>query len=365
MATRAAFFVAGLGMAAWAPLVPYAKERAGIDKGMLGLLLLCLGAGSIAAMPLMGALAARMGCRVAIILTGVLICLTLPVLATASSFPVLAAALLVFGAGVGGMDVAMNIQAIIVEKASGRPMMSGFHGLFSFGGIVGAVAVVGLLGMGASPIAAVGMLLVAIVILLAMAYPHFLTYGSKGDGPVFALPHGVVLFIGSLCFIVFMMEGAVLDWSAVFLSSVHGVDPSRAGIGYAAFALTMTVGRLTGDRIVKRLGGKRIIFLGGLCAAAGVGLTLIPSVAAAILGYALIGAGCSNIVPVLFTSAGRQTVMPESAAVAAITTLGYSGILLGPAGIGFVAHVANLTVAFGLMAILLVAVAASARFLRL
>ena len=365
LSTRIVFFIAGFGMAAWAPLVPFAKIRANIDDGLLGLLLLCLGAGSIVAMPLAGAMAARLGCRLVIALSTVLICLALPFLATVSTVPQLVVSLLAFGAGIGSLDVAMNIQAIIVERASGRTMMSGFHGLFSLGGIAGAAGITILLGAGASPLTAVLCIVVGIAVALVLSASHLLPYGSKKEGPAFAIPHGIVLFIGVLCFVVFLTEGSLLDWSAVFLTSVRGIDASHAGLGYAAFALTMTIGRLTGDRVVRRVGPIRIVIFGGLCAAGGVALaTLVPSWQVTLLGYALVGVGCSNIVPVLFSSVGRQTVMPENVAIPAITTLGYAGILVGPAAIGFISHSTNLQTAFVVLAILLLGVAASGRLLR-
>ncbi len=365
IATRIVFFIAGFGMAAWAPLVPFAKVRAQLDEGALGLLLLCLGAGSMAAMPAAGALAARWGCRTVIAVATLLVCLALPLLAALSGFAGLAAALLVFGAGVGSLDVAMNIQAVIVERASGRTMMSGFHGLFSLGGIAGPGFVAVLLASGAPPVLAACGVVAGIALALVFAVPHLLSYGSRTDGPAFAIPRGIVLFIGLLCFVVFLAEGSLLDWSAVFLTSVHGMDPARAGLGYAAFALTMTIGRLTGDRVVKRFGPVRIVAFGGMCAAAGIVLaTLGPFWQAAIAGYALVGAGCANIVPVLFSATGRQTDMPENVAIPAITTLGYAGILAGPAGIGFLAHAFSLQVAFLVLAALLLGVAAGSVRLR-
>ncbi len=368
---RIVFFIAGFGMAAWAPLVPFAKGRLGISEAGLGLLLLCLGVGSIVTMPLAGAAAARVGSRLVIVASGLLLCLTLPLLAAVSSLPILIAALLVFGAAVGALDVAMNIRAIIVERASGRPMMSGFHGQFSLGGIAGAGGVTVLLAAGASPLTATLVVAVGIIVALAMAAPHLMPHGSRTLGPVFAWPRGIVLVIGALCFIGFLAEGAVLDWSAVLLTSVHGMATSYAGLGYAVFALTATLGRLTGDRIVQRIGGGNTIMFGGLCAASGFALTTLPQSwqgalawQAALLGYALVGVGCANIVPVLFTAVGRQTVMPENVAVPAITTLGYAGILVGPAAIGFVAHAASLSAAFMIVAVMLCVVAASGRLLR-
>lgn len=364
-ATRIAFFVAGLGIAAWAPLVPYAKLRMALDDGALGLLLLCLGAGSILAMPLSGALASRFGCRRVLIGAVLLVAFMLPALATAAHLPLLALALFVFGAGIGSLDCVINIQAVIVERASGRSMMSGFHGLFSLGGIAGAAGASALLMLGATPLLAT--LVVVAILLAAMAWAAsgLLPYASKGEGPAFAIPHGIVLFIGVLCFVVFLAEGAMLDWSAVFLTDLRQVDAAYAGLGYAAFASTMTIGRLTGDRFVQRLGAQRIIISGGLCAAAGLVLaTLAPSWLAGLAGFALVGAGCSNIVPVLYTAIGRQNSMPEHIAVPAISTLGYAGILVGPAAIGAIAHVASLPIAFLVVAALLIGVAASAPRLR-
>lgn len=365
MSTRIAFFIAGFGIAAWAPLVPYAKARAQLNEGTLGLLLLCLGVGSIIAMPVAGALASRFGCRR--VLTGgtIMICLALPMLATVSSIPLLMAGLFLFGAGLGTVDSTVNLQAVIVERASGKTMMSGFHGLFSLGGIVGAAGVSGLLGLGLSPLQATLVVIVIVAVALLKAGPHLLPYGSESSGPAFAVPHGVVLFIGCLCFIVFLAEGAVLDWSAVFLSAERGLDEAYAGLGYAAFALTMTAGRLTGDAIVRRLGATRVIVIGGSLATAGMLLaTLFPAWETALLGYALVGAGCSNIVPVLYTAVGKQKVMPEHIAVPAITTLGYAGILAGPAMIGFIAHGSSLSIAFVLVAMLLAGVAISGKILK-
>lgn len=365
MSTRIAYLIAGVGIAAWAPLVPYAKARANLDEGTLGLLLLCLGVGSILAMPISGALAARFGCRRVLSGGTILICLALPLLATMSTCSWLVTALFLFGAGLGTVDSTVNLQAVIVERASGKTMMSGFHGMFSLGGIIGAAGVSALLGLGLSPLGATlvvnGLLLVA----LFKAAPHLLPYGSESSGPAFAVPHGVVLFIGILCFIVFLAEGAVLDWSAVFLATERGVETAYAGLGYAAFALTMTVGRLTGDAVVHRLGARRVIICGGTTAAVGFLLaTLAPMWQAALLGYALVGAGCSNIVPVLYTAVGKQTLMPEAIAVPAITTIGYAGILAGPALIGFIAHGSSLSVAFGVLALSLVGVAASGKILK-
>jgi len=317
-------------------------------------------------MPLAGGAAARFGLRPVLLFGTVAIMLSLPILASADSAALLAPVLLLFGAGMGSIDCAMNLQAVAVEKAMGQPMMSGFHGLYSLGSLVGALAAGTLLFAGFGIATTTLLAVAAIAALFVLSWPGILARAATTGGPAFAISRGIVLLIGILCCITFLTEGSVLDWSAVFLSQDRGVDAARATLGYAAFSVTMTAGRLAGDLIVARLGRRRVLVLGGLCAAAGLVLTiLVPIWEAALLGYALVGAGCANIVPVLFTAAGRQTTMPASVAVPAVTTFGYAGVLAGPALIGFVAQGTSLPTAFLTVAVMLVGVAAAGRMLRL
>ncbi|WP_368562713.1 MFS transporter [Pseudoxanthomonas sp. UTMC 1351] len=360
--TRIAFLIAGLAVSAWAPLIPYARQRLHVDDAQLGLLLLCLGIGSVAGMPLAGGLAARFGCRRVLLCMGAMFCIALPFLAIAPTMLGMALALLIFGAGIGIFDVVMNIQAVIVERSAHRAMMSGFHGMYSVGGIAGAGGASALMALGSSPlVAAVVVALLAAVALAAIA-KALLPYAAESGAPAFVLPRGSVLLIGAICFALFLAEGAVLDWSAVFLTAVRNVDPATAGFGYVAFAATMTLGRLTGDCVVHRLGATRVVLFGALLAASGFLLAILaPSWVLSIIGFGLVGAGASNVVPVMFSAAGRQQVMPTHLAVAAITTMGYAGVLLGPALLGFVAKATTLSFALGLLAALLVAVAMTAR----
>jgi MFS family permease len=365
MSTRIAFLIAGLLMSAWAPLVPLVKARTGLDDGGLGLLLLGLGGGSIVAMPFAGYLTAHYGCRPVVIWATIVLCAVLPLLSTVVWLPGLVIAVIIFGASMGMLDCAMNIQSVIVEKNSGQALQSGFHGLYSVGGILGAGAMTTLLTLGLHPLIAALCIVATVLGALYKAAPAFLTYGTERGGPMFAVPRGIVLFLGALCFIVFLTEGAILDWSAVFLVSSRGLEPSIAGLGYASFAAAMTVGRLTGDAIVSKLGGVRVVALGGLCAAAGMIVSLgIDGWAASLIGYALVGAGCSNIVPVLFTAVGRQQRMPQAVAIPAVISMGYAGILIGPVFIGAVAHLSTLSFALGCVSVLLVFVSATARLLR-
>lgn len=362
-ATRLAFFIAGLAMAAWAPLVPFAKARIALNDASLGVLLLCIGVGSLLAMPLTGVMTARWGCRAVILIAGALLCLDLPLLVLMDSPLSMALALLLFGAAIGVIDVAMNIQAVIVEKASGRAMMSGFHGLFSVGGIAGAGGVSALLWLGLSPLSAVLITVMVILGLLTIANKNLLIgSGEPHDGPLFVRPKGWVIFLGFLCFVMFLAEGSMLDWSALFLTSLRGVEPTQGGMGYAIFAIAMTLGRLNGDRIVNHLGRFSVLLGGSLLAAIGFIIAIsIDSTVATLAGFMLVGLGASNVVPILFTAAGNQQVMPTNLAIASMTTIGYAGILAGPAVIGFIAQLSSLSFAFGCVALLLLSVTASAR----
>ncbi|MBP2198459.1 MFS transporter [Pantoea cypripedii] len=361
--TRTVFLINGLGMSAWAPLVPFARDRLHLTGSMLGALLLCLGIGSLAAMPITGKLVARHGCRRVMLCSTALVLLMLPLLATASQTGVMALALMLFGAGLGTLDVAMNYQAVEVEKAARRPMMSGFHAFFSLGGIIGAATVSLLMSAGLSPLAAVGVVMVVMVLLLLRSQPGMMTTRlHQPDQPWLVIPRGWVAFLGLLCFILFLAEGAVLDWGALLLLQSPEMPATWAGLGYAVFSVAMTLGRFTGDKIIQRCGRYPVMLGGALAAAAGMTLAvMIPWPGLALLAFLLVGFGLANTVPMLFNAAGNQHDMPSNLAISAMTTLGYAGILSGPALIGLISQWISLSGAFLLIALLLLAVAASAR----
>jgi predicted MFS family arabinose efflux permease len=342
LATRLSFLATGFAMACWAPLVPFAKARTGVDDGQLGLLLLCLGIGSIMAMPTTGILSARLGSKPMILSGGLGLVLLLPVLSIADNAYLLAVALLGFGASLGTIDVAMNVHAVEVERAAARPLMSGFHALFSIGGFAGAGGMTFLLSVGVTPLAGALCGSALTLVALLLAWPRLLVAG--------------------LTAVTFLTEGAILDWSALLVIGAGLVGTAKGGLGYMLFSVAMTIGRLTGDRIVARAGNVRVLAIGGGLAVAGlIVLLTVPVAPIAMAGFLLIGLGASNIVPVLFSLAGRQTAMPATLAIAAVTTTGYAGILAGPAGIGLLAHALDLHTAFWLLAALMCLVPLFAR----
>ncbi|QOI57663.1 MFS transporter [Rouxiella badensis subsp. acadiensis] len=363
IATRIIFLLSGFAMSAWAPLVPFVKIRLDISDGTLGLLLLCIGAGSTFSMPLTGFLTGKLGCKTVILLATIVLCLDLPLLTLMDTTLGMALVLIIFGMSIGMVDVAMNVHAVVVEKASGRAMMSGFHGFFSIGCILGALAVSGLLSLALTPfLASIAVIAVVLLSLLGISKHLWHDTKSKQGDPMLVMPRGWVIFLGLLCFVMFLTEGAMLDWSALFLITERSVDPHNAGLGYTVFAIAMTLGRLTGDKVINYFGRFKVLLFGSLIACAGLLLSVgVDSLYAVAAGFIMVGLGASNLVPIMFSAAGNQTSMPANLAIASVTTLGYAGILAGPALVGFIAQLSNLSIALSCVAVLMLMVSASAR----
>jgi len=341
--------------------VPFAKERVGVDERTLGILLLCLGIGSLLAMYFTGMLSARFGTRPVILASGWGLCATLPFLALAPTPFTLGLTLLFFGASLGSLDVAMNIHAVEVERDAGRPLMSGFHAQYSLGGVAGAMFITLLLSAGLSPFSCVAIASALMLVMIYVTSPRLLRTRAADGEPHFALPRGVVLVIAILAAICFLAEGAVLDWGALLITGNGLVNVEQGGIGFVLFSIAMTLMRFCGDALTARIGDRRALIWGGLIAMGGFAVLLLAPIAAiAMIGFVLIGLGAANIVPVLFRRAGSQNVMPAGLAIAAITTMGYAGILLGPAAIGFVAQHVGLTTAFWMIPAILALVPLSA-----
>lgn len=362
--TRALFFIGGFGAASWAPLVPLLRERLALGEDVLGMLLLCIGIGSLLTMPLSGAAAVRFGCRKTLLVAATVFALLLLVLCQVDNMVLAALSLLVFGAMMGCIDVVINIQAVLVEKAAKRRLMSGMHALWSVGGFIGA----GLFGiwvgtLGLTPLISTCIAVGIMLLTLAFFACHLLPFGGESGGAMVAIPRGIVAFVGVVACIAFLVEGAIMDWSGVFLTTVRGFDLSLAGMGFTVFSAAMLVMRLLGDVTVQRLGQKPVVVGGSLLAFLGFLLVIFaPGSLLLYIGFFAIGIGSANIVPVFFSLLGKQQDMPISMAVPAVSTLGYLGILMGPAAIGFLAHQTSLYAAFGLLAALMAAQAAVAAY---
>ena len=352
-AARAFFFIGGFGTATWAPLVPLLRERLMVGDDVLGMLLLCIGVGSLLTMPLSGALAMRLGCRRVVMTAAILFAAILLLVSCVDALSIAVPIVLIFGAVMGCIDVVVNIVAVLVEKGIGRRIMSGMHAFWSLGGFVGAGLYgvwVGLLGL--TPFQSTAIAAGLILLLTAVFGRHLIPYGG-GGGALLALPRGIIVFVGMTAFIAFLSEGAVMDWGGVYLTTVRGMDLALAGTGYSVFSAAMLTMRFLGDRVVQRIGALLVAVGGALLAFGGILLVMFAPVDALLyVGFFAIGIGSANIVPVFFSLMGRQNVMPVSAAVSAVSTMGYLGILAGPAAIGFVSSLTTLQTAFAMLAAL-------------
>nr|QIH44536.1 MFS transporter [Vibrio ziniensis] len=337
------FFGAGFITAAWAAIIPFVKTNVQISDGIMGLLLLSLGIGALVGMPAAGFYTSKYGCKRVLLISVLGFSLLFPTLLFANSIVTLSMLLVCFGMCLGITDCAMNIQAVIVEKEANKPLMSGFHGFYSLGGMTGAIVLTSILSAGLAVSLACLLTSLFVLLLLTINKSGLRSDTSQEQGPYFAIPKGPVFFIGVVCFVFFLSEGTVLDWSGIFLSEYRNIPATSAGMGVACFSVTMTIGRLLGDKAVSIIGAKRMIVLGSSVAIIGFLVSLsFNHWQSALVGYALIGIGCSNIVPIMFSATGKQTTMPESLAVTAVSTLGYVGVLAGPALVGFGAELYGL-----------------------
>ncbi|MBJ8435119.1 MFS transporter [Acinetobacter pittii] len=372
LATRLSFFSLGFATAAWAPLIPFAQQRLNLNHADFGLLLLCMGIGSMIAMPATGALVKRWGCRPLIALALMLLMVLLPSLTMWSSIVTMAVALFIFGSAAGCLGVAINLQAVVVEKHSVRALMSSFHGMCSLGGLTGAMLVTALLAVGLSPLMSTLSVVMILLVIGGVAIPSCLTSFEQDEKPhedttqapkKFYRPDGIILLIGMMCFVAFLSEGAAMDWGGIYLTSKYQLNPAFAGLAYTFFALSMTTGRFAGHILLKQWGEKNIVTYSAIGAAIGMAVIVTAPVwQVVVLGYALLGLGCSNIVPVMFSRVGRQNNMPKAAALSLVSTIAYTGSLSGPALIGLIGEWTGLSTVLTGVAVLLFIIALLNRF---
>ncbi|MFE7889666.1 MFS transporter [Streptomyces sp. NPDC057412] len=375
VATYVYFVLCGTLMGAWVVHIPAVEERVGVSHATLGGLLVLLGLGAFAGMQVAGPLTDRLGARVVVPATGVLCGAALVLPALARDPWTLAGALLVFGFCNGGLDVSMNAHAVHVEKAYGRPVMSGFHATFSVGGVLAALVAAGAAAAGAGPVVTLaGVGAVSIVIAVVSARVLMPTVPAAGEAvreqssPAPSARRGTagrVWLLAVLALMVMLCEGAANDWSALHLKDVLGASTTTAAFGYGTFAAAMTAGRLLADRLAARFGSLAILRYGAVVAGAGITLVAFgPWLWAAFTGWALFGLGLSGCVPQLFSAAGHADPAAAGANVSRVAGLGYVGMLAGPAVIGWLTHLVALNHTFVLLTLLCVATAVGAGVLR-
>ena len=352
----AIFLIHGLIVSTWVSRIPAIQAALGLSPATLGLTLLMAAVGSLVSMPVSGMMIDREGSGRVTAQASMLFSLSLPLIALAPNAWWLGAALFVYGAGAGAMDIGMNAQAVAVEDIYRRSLMSSFHALFSVGGMAGA----GLGGMvAAAGVTQLSHMSVAGVALLAASFgvarnlvedhhhPEMLPPLNPRRVPLSAVA------LATIAFIFFMAEGAMADWTGVYLTDFLNAGPGTAALGYAAFSVTMALGRIAGDGVIERLGRRRALAICSLITAAGLAEAMAaPSTWMALAGFALVGAGCSIIVPVCFAAAGRIEGLSKGVGMAAVTGAGYFGMLVGPPMVGFAAQAFTLRAALLIVALM-------------
>jgi predicted MFS family arabinose efflux permease len=359
-ATAVCFFVNGALVGTWVAQIPFVQDRFDASKTTIGVVLLYMAGGAFVAMPLTGHVLERRP-SASVLRLASLAYPPLLLLPLAASGPVwLAAALVVFGAGNGAMDVSMNAHGVAVERSLARPIMSSLHACWSFGGLGGAGAVAAAVALGVDP--RVEGALTAIVLwgVVAAATTRLgaasVHAAEEERAAGLALPSRAVMLIGLLCFLVMTTEGAVADWAGIYLTGA-GASHALSATGFAGFSLGMALARLGGDGLVARYSRARVLVGGATLAAASLAVLLATGEAlVAVPGLVLVGVGVANAVPLLFSAAGR--VPPTGPSLAAVFTIGYLGFILGPPVIGVLADATSLTAALALVCGALVLVAA-------
>jgi MFS family permease len=356
----AVFLIHGLTVSTWISRIPAVKSALHLGDGVFGFALFGSAVGSVIGIPVSGWFVTRYGSRRACIVSSLGLCLAMVLPSFAVNAATLFAALFVFGSMLGANDVAMNAQAVLVEKRLGSPTMSRFHAMFSIGGIAGA-ALGGWFASRHIPVEKHLLLMAAVFVAFAVtATPlnpelHAETPGrSKSAGRLkFREMPAALLALCAIGFCIFLAEGAIADWTAIYLRQNLSAGPGLAAAGYAVFSAAMSVFRLLGDAITTRLGFAWTIRGGALVAAAGLSWALlVHSPYWALPGFVLVGAGYSSIIPQVFAAGGRIRRVSAGAGVAAVSGLGYLGFLVGPTAIGFVSELTTLRIGLGLVVLL-------------
>lgn len=351
-ALRAQFFVSGALFATWGVHVPTVKAHFGLGERALGLAMLASGVGALLALMQAGRLVGRFGPRTLSGVTGLAGCLGIAGLTAFDSYGALVALLLAFGVAVSLFDVSINAEATEIERLTGRSLMSGFHGMFSLGGMAGAAAGSALTGPAGwtaqqhlTLAAAAGGAVVCAGCLgmLRMAPQGSVGGGLGGRDHRLSLPRGPLFLIGMLAAMGLMAEGALYDWSVLYMQQALLSSAGTAALAYASFSGAMAAGRFGGDAVRARFSSVPLLRASGWLAAAGMALALLvlhPEVALA--GFALVGLGLSNVVPILFSSAAKVPSVTPAHGIAAVSSIGYLGMMAGPPVIGFIAESTSL-----------------------
>lgn len=354
------FFMLGLCFATWASRIPSIQQRLHLSDAALGAVLFALPVGSMVALPFSGWLVTKWGSKRVVTNAIILYSLLLIGLGFASSLPQLVGTLALFGAAGNITNIAVNTQAVGVEARYGRKIMASFHGLWSLAGFTAAG--VGALMIGKNIIPLHHFILIAslIVCAVAISFQYLLPAEEKpaSKAPFFPKPDRSLMLLGLIAFCCMICEGAMFDWSGIYFKKVVQAEPAWIGAGYTAFMCTMATGRFIADWVTHKIGFKRTVQGSGVLIATGLILAvLFPFLFSAIAGFLLVGFGVSSVVPLVYSEAGKSSKITPSVALAAVSSIGFLGFLIGPPLIGLVAGFAGLQTSFTIIAVMGLSVA--------
>lgn len=357
-ATMVLFFLAGMVYASWGIHVPTVRDKFHLDAAWLSVALFSLTGGSIATMVVNGPWIARVGTRRACLAGGLLMSACTALILVVPSYWLLLPVLALFGAGMATLDVAINAEASAVETALGRPIMSSLHGMFSIGGMAGAAGGGALLSAGMAPALHLALAALAGTAMLLAASPWTLPHVAPQDHPQTKHSRGnrwrtpALWALGIVALIALVAEGAMYDWATVYMRDVVGATPASASAGYAAFSGAMAAGRFAGDAVRGRFGAVQLVLVSASVACAGmIGALVLPFTVTALAGFALMGLGLANMMPVLFAAAMRVKGIHSAEGLAHVAGIAYVGLLVGPVLIGGVAQATNLSIGLAVVAV--------------
>lgn len=348
----AMFFLAGLTFASWASRIAGIQQKLSLSDAALGGILFTLPVGLMVSLPFSGWIITRIGSRKLLLFALPLYAVALASLGLAHNTLQLIAGLFCFGFTSNAMNIAVNTQAVATEKLYSKPIMASFHGLWSLAGFTGAAIGTLMIGEGIDPAVHFSLILLLVLIGIAVSFRYLQDdVGSVQSGPVFVMPDASLMKLGVVAFCSMICEGAMFDWSVIYFKKVIHAENAWIAAGYTAFMSTMAGGRFVADWFSGRFGLKRTLQVSGTLTATGLLIAVFfPYMLTAVLGFMLVGAGVSSVVPLVYSTAGKSGTMSPGVAIAAVSTIGFVGFLIGPPVIGFVAGAFSLRVSFMLIA---------------
>jgi MFS family permease len=353
IAVGAMFFMAGLSFSSWASRIPTIKQSLGLSEAAWGAVLVSLPIGLMCSLPFSGWIITKIGSRRLLISSLLVYGSSLVTLGLAQNPFQLIACLVFFGFSSNAVNISVNTQAVATEDLYQRPILASFHGLWSLAGFAGGVVGAFMIAINVAPFYHFSLMLLVIALSVFISARYLKDDKVASAGPAFVMPDKSLIKLGIIAFCSMICEGAMFDWSSIYFQNVVVAPAKLVGLGFTAFMFTMAAGRFVADWFAHKFGLKRTLQLSGSLTATGLTIAVIfPNLYTAMFGFLLVGAGVSSVVPMVYSAAGKSKTMQPGVALAAVSTIGFLGFLVGPPVIGFIAGIATLRASFLLIALM-------------